>query len=219
MTLKIGLTLESKGDLEKGLLDDFDHLQEWQRSVSLWSAFLLQAPFMYVKMSLGSFVLGLAVYMGFVWTRNLDDDAGKNDSRNVFIVLLVVVISCIYSFVLPALYKGLEVLPVQRWKEYQDKLSDFADSQRNSLKKQRHGKGRAHDTEGDSIIGHPTETGQASGSGYSDPNIKELISALRASASIQMANSDSIQALKAELANLAAAIKKQDEERASKAPL
>lgn len=126
---KTGLSAEYVGDLEKGLLDDFNNLQEWQRSASLWSAFLLQVPFTYMKLSLGSFVIGLSVYLGFVWTRNLDQDAGKTDSRNIFIVLLVVVVACIYFYVAPALYKSLEVLPVQSWKAYQDQLKDFAGSQ------------------------------------------------------------------------------------------
>ena len=36
-----------------------------------------------------AFILGLAIYQGFVWTRNLDTDAGKINSRNVFIAYIV----------------------------------------------------------------------------------------------------------------------------------
>ena len=36
-----------------------------------------------------AFILGLAIYQGFVWTRNLDTDAGKTNSRNVFIAYIV----------------------------------------------------------------------------------------------------------------------------------
>lgn len=218
--------------MEKGFLDDFNHLQEWQRSVSVWSAFLLQAPFMYMKLSLGSFVLGLAVYTGFVWTRNLDEEAGKDDSRNIFIVLLVVVVFCIYSYVGPALYKGLEVLPVQRWKEYQDKLNDFADSQARFLakgtqepslkspdqtkssKNQRASKSSTYDTEGISTLDElPFSTpacDQASALGSSDSSVAQLISALKESTSAQAASNNSIRILRMEVADLAAAIRKRD---------
>ena len=36
-----------------------------------------------------AFIFGLAIYQGFVWTRNLDTDAGKTNSRNVFITYIV----------------------------------------------------------------------------------------------------------------------------------
>lgn len=35
-----------------------------------------------------AFVLGLAIYQGFVWTRNLDTGAGKINSRNIFIAYI-----------------------------------------------------------------------------------------------------------------------------------
>lgn len=123
---KSGTGFSLGDEVEKGLLEDFSHLQEWQRSSSLWSAFILQAPFSYMQLSLGSFVLGLGIYLGFVWTRDLDQSAGPNDSRNIFIVFIVVVVFCIYFYVTPALYKEIEVLPVKRWKDYQDRLGDFA---------------------------------------------------------------------------------------------
>lgn len=123
---KTGTGFSLGDEIEKGLLEDFSHLQDWQRSSSLWSAFILQAPFSYMQLSLGSFVLGLGIYLGFVWIKDLDQSAGPNDSRNIFIVFIVVVVFCIYFYVTPALYKEIEVLPVKRWKEYQDKLGDFA---------------------------------------------------------------------------------------------
>lgn len=36
-----------------------------------------------------SFITGLAIYQGFVWTITLDVDAGKEDSRNVVIAYIV----------------------------------------------------------------------------------------------------------------------------------
>jgi hypothetical protein len=40
---------------------------------------------MMLTASLGMLLTGLAIYFGFLWTRNLDTNAGFHDSRNVFI--------------------------------------------------------------------------------------------------------------------------------------
>lgn len=233
---KTGLTNKSVVDEEKGLLDDFNDLQQWQRSASLWSAFLLQVPFTYMKLSLGSFVIGLSIYLGFVWTRDLDQEAGKNDSRNIFIVLLIVVVACIYSYVAPALYKSLEVLPVQSWKDYQEKLKKFAEAQarmlpndmphslqsdpssKGSVRKQKHLKIPASGTDEvlsstDSVTANDNaldELPLASSSSV-DTHIAQLSTALRAATSAQTSTNLSIQNLISDIAKLTATV--QDQER------
>ena len=227
-----GFTHRSKGDVEKGLLDDFEDLKEWQRSASLWSAFLLQVPFNYMRLSLGSFVIGLSVYLGFVWKHNLDQQAGKNGSRNIFIVLLVVVLACIYSHLAPALYKSLEVLPVHSWKNYQEQLKNFAEAQarmfpqdmqqsiqsgpspRGSMRKQSNpfnipASGRdemssSTDPTNDATLDEMPLTSRAV-----DTHIAQLSTALRAATSVQMSTNVSIQNLMTEIANLTAAIQGQ----------
>jgi len=49
---------------------------------------------MLLSASLNSFLLGLGVYLGYVWTRNLDELAGVNGSRTVFITYLVSLTLC-----------------------------------------------------------------------------------------------------------------------------
>ena len=230
---KSDLTKKSIGDVEKGLLDDFNDLQEWQRSASLWSAFLLQVPFTYMKLSLGSFVIGLSIYLGFVWTRDLDQEAGKNNSRNVFIVLLLVVLACIYSYVAPALYKRLEVLPVQSWKDYQEELKKFAEAQdrmspndtqhslqsdpssKGSVRNQKH---RIIPASGTDEVSSSTDSAKdnaldelplASSALYT--HIAHLDTALRAATSAQTSTNLSIQSLMPEIAKLTAAL--QDQQR------
>jgi hypothetical protein len=36
--------------------------------------------------ALTAYIIGLGVYLGFVWQKNLDVDAGNSDSRNIFVV-------------------------------------------------------------------------------------------------------------------------------------
>lgn len=203
-------------EVEKGLLEDFSHLQEWQRSSSLWSAFILQAPFSYMQLSLGSFVLGLGIYLGFVWTRDLDQSAGPNDSRNIFIVFIVVVVFCIYFYVTPALYKEIEVLPVKRWKEYQDRLGDFAAGQQGAVVKGHTASppGTPSIAGSDDITPAPGPTTipkKPQGSSVKTPPIRSsplgfdgagtarLIRALEASTSAQVASNKEIRSLRDEL--------------------
>jgi len=39
--------------------------------------------------SLGCILIAFGVYFGFTWTRKLDEDASRDDSRNVFIVYVM----------------------------------------------------------------------------------------------------------------------------------
>ena len=63
------------------------------------SVITISAPQLLLSASLNSFLVGLGVYQGFVWHRNLDPNAGPNDSRNVFIIYIVSVGLCyvVYS--------------------------------------------------------------------------------------------------------------------------
>ena len=59
----------------------------------------MSAPNMLLSFSLNAFLIGLGVYLGYVWTRNLDELAGAKGSRDVFTTYLVglVVCYCIYA--------------------------------------------------------------------------------------------------------------------------
>jgi hypothetical protein len=58
------------------------------------SVLTISAPNMLLSASLNSFLIGLGVYVGFIWTRNLDESAGANDSRAVFITYVVSLTVC-----------------------------------------------------------------------------------------------------------------------------
>ncbi|KAJ6789993.1 hypothetical protein PWT90_07583 [Aphanocladium album] len=66
---------------------------------SVTSVLTVSAPQVLLSSSLLALLLGVGVYFGFVWTRGLDGDAGKGDSRNVMIVYLVSIVVCfvVYS--------------------------------------------------------------------------------------------------------------------------
>lgn len=63
------------------------------------SVITISAPQILLSWSLLSLLLGIGLYFGFIWTRNLDTNAGPGDSRNIMIVYLVSVVVCfiVYS--------------------------------------------------------------------------------------------------------------------------
>lgn len=97
----------SQGDVEaaaRTLQENFTKFDLEQRRigvVSLFSALILETPRSMINISLGSFLTGLAVYFGFLWTRDLDVNAGPGDSRNVFIIFIVTVLCCIGMYSVP----------------------------------------------------------------------------------------------------------------------
>ena len=67
------------------------------------SVVTISAPTILFSASLNSFLIGLGVYLGFIWQRNLDSNAGINDSRDVFITYIIGVGASYAVYSLPAL--------------------------------------------------------------------------------------------------------------------
>lgn len=63
------------------------------------SVITVSAPQMLLSTSLCSLLIGFGVYLGFLWTRSLDQTGGVNDSRNVFITYItgLIVSGLVYS--------------------------------------------------------------------------------------------------------------------------
>ena len=77
---------------------------------SLPAVLIISAPFTMVKFSIFAFLAGLAIYQGFTWTRQLDSSAGKGDSRDVFITLMIGTGLCSIFFFLTFSLKNIETL-------------------------------------------------------------------------------------------------------------
>lgn len=58
------------------------------------SVLTVSAPGLLLSASLCFLLVGFGVYLGFMWTRALDDLAGSNDNREVFIIYVVSLIFC-----------------------------------------------------------------------------------------------------------------------------
>ncbi|CAN9363950.1 unnamed protein product [Alternaria alternata] len=67
------------------------------------SVLTVSAPNMLLSASLNAFLVGLGVYFGYVWTRNLDESAGPSASRAVFIVYVIGLALCYGIYALSSL--------------------------------------------------------------------------------------------------------------------
>lgn len=75
---------------------------------SLAAVFILSAPFAMVKVSIFAFLVGLAIYQGFVFTKNLDNNTAPGDSRDSFIALIVGTGLCTVFFLMTFSAKDIE---------------------------------------------------------------------------------------------------------------
>ena len=84
-----------------------------ETQASLSGIFILSAPYTMMSYAILAFVTGLAIYQGFVWTRTLDTDAGKDNSRNVFIAYIVSTGFCELFFLSAGMIKAIESLLIR----------------------------------------------------------------------------------------------------------
>lgn len=77
---------------------------------SLAAILITSAPFNMMKASIFAFLIGLAIYQGFTWTRALDTSAGRGDSRNVFITFIIGTGACVLFYLLTFSLKIIESL-------------------------------------------------------------------------------------------------------------
>lgn len=89
---------------------DFERLKAnlTTKTPSILSVLVLSVPAFMLNISLSALLIALGIYLGFIWTRNLDTDAGLHDSRNVFIFYIVGVFSMIAVYFIPNALKNSE---------------------------------------------------------------------------------------------------------------
>lgn len=64
---------------------------------SVSAVITISVPQMLLSASLFALLTGFGIYLGFIWTRNLDTNASGNDSRNVMVVYVVALAVCLGS--------------------------------------------------------------------------------------------------------------------------
>ena len=85
---------------------EFNKSQREDSIASVFFAIALETPSSMINIALGSFLIDLAVYFGFVWTRNLDTHVGPGDSRDIFITFIVLVFFCLGAYSIARQMKG-----------------------------------------------------------------------------------------------------------------
>ena len=80
-----------------------DRKPKLQASVA--AAILMSSPSMMINFALGAFLIGIGIYLGFMWQNDLDTLAGIGDSRNVFVCFLLSLGFCYSFYLFPSLSK------------------------------------------------------------------------------------------------------------------
>ena len=121
--------MQSLETMQTTLETSFAHYEEAlptpDDTISLFSAQMLAIPSVSINISLTSFLTGLAVYLAFLWTRNLDSDAGPSDSRNVFVIFMVFVFVYGLFYWFPNLLKSREILAFQLQRRFEQGFRDL----------------------------------------------------------------------------------------------
>lgn len=111
--------------------------EKGETQASLSGIFILSAPYTMMSFAILAFIIGLAIYQGFVWTKTLDTDAGKDNSRNVFIAYIVSTGFCQLFFLSAGLIKAIESLLIRG--QSRKKLRELTRSNRYSFDSNRTG--------------------------------------------------------------------------------
>lgn len=67
------------------------------------SVLTISAPQALLSVSLISLLVALGIYLGFIWTRDLDTNASGSDSRNVFIFYIIGLWLCFFIYSLSSI--------------------------------------------------------------------------------------------------------------------
>jgi hypothetical protein len=92
------------------------------RHPSVYAVLVMGIPAFMLNVSLGTLLAGLGVYLGFIWTRELDTQAGPNDSRNVFVFYIVGIFTIIATYFIPNALKDGETKKQAVRKRFLQKL-------------------------------------------------------------------------------------------------
>ena len=84
-------------------------------AASIHACFILQTPGCLLNLSVVSFLVGLGIYLGSVYSQNLDQQAGPMASRAVLICYVVCTACCQILFFGPGYLKTMEYAPYRRW--------------------------------------------------------------------------------------------------------
>jgi hypothetical protein len=108
--------------------ENLDSLNQYMGKVaSAYSAAMLVTPMYLLNIALGTFLIGLGVYLGKLYTANLNPSYGS-DALGILIVYIVVALTGLSVFYVAQSFKYLENLPRERYNNLLHSLP--ADSER-----------------------------------------------------------------------------------------
>jgi hypothetical protein len=89
-----------------------------------FAVLLVSLPRKALHYSLEAYMIGLAVYLGFVWQDRLDADAAPGDSRNIFIFFMVSLAVCWTVFLVSDITNRCKDSPWERNRQSVHRILD-----------------------------------------------------------------------------------------------
>ena len=108
------------------------------KNPSVYAVLVMGIPAFMLNLSLGMLLIGLGVYLAFIWTRRLDTQAGPNDSRNVFVFYIIGIFTMIATYFIPNALKDGETEQQGVRKRILQKLEKVKSGHQNSPEPDRH---------------------------------------------------------------------------------
>jgi hypothetical protein len=100
---------------------DLSKIRDFKRDIiyhyftpSVASVITISAPQIFLSSSLAMLLIALTIYFGFLWTRNLDQNAGPNNSRSIFIIYIIGLVVPVLVYSISQLFQDDEKRSEQR---------------------------------------------------------------------------------------------------------
>ena len=113
-----------KLDVTTILFDDLTSLERKLFLPCLNSVLTMSAPRLLLSASLYSFLIGLGVYVSFIWQRHLNPEGGFNDSRNIFITYVISISACQIIYTVSSVAQDVQRNDAP-WRTVQASLNNF----------------------------------------------------------------------------------------------
>ncbi|KAF2877413.1 hypothetical protein BDV95DRAFT_601811 [Massariosphaeria phaeospora] len=103
-------------ELQRDFVTQLVNKRRWVHA-SFNAALMIKIPALLLNWSVGAFLVGLGVYLGSLWIRDLDSQRPQGSSLGILITYIIVTAAGLLLFFVPMLLKNLEGAPIRRLEE------------------------------------------------------------------------------------------------------
>jgi hypothetical protein len=119
--------LHDEDEIKDWILDKENKYHEHFPIPSFSSVLIISSSKVLLNFALMTYIIGLGIYLGFVWQSNLGVNADQSDSRNIFIAFLICLIVCYEIYSISSITSGCKH---DCWKAYFKRIHDTTEKKR-----------------------------------------------------------------------------------------